>query len=102
MFARTYAPAQVPEAVKAWQGDLQAKKRAKVAAAIADPSVNPELFEEGWEEALQREAGAPAPQATLTNGDADSGGLSSSSLVKTPAHDITPSGSEDEEDEEES
>lgn len=99
MFARTYAPAQVPEAVKAWQGDLQAKKRAKVAAAIADPSANPELFEEGWEEALQREAGAPAPEATLTNGDADSGGLLPFLLVKTPAHDITPLGSEEDEEE---
>ena len=70
MFARTYAPSKAPEAVKAWQSELQAKKRTKLAAAVADPSANPELFEEGWEEALQREAGAPAPEV---NGDSESG-----------------------------
>ncbi|OSC97980.1 coatomer beta [Trametes coccinea BRFM310] len=69
MFARTYAPSKAPEAVKAWRADLQAKNRTKLAAAVADPSENPELFEEGWEEALQREAGAPAPEAPLVNGD---------------------------------
>ena len=61
MFARTYAPSKVPEAVQAWRGELQAKKRTKLAAAVADPTANPELFEEGWEEALQHEASAPAP-----------------------------------------
>ena len=69
MFARTYAPSKVPEAVRAWRGDLQAKNRAKLAGAVADPSSNPEMFEEGWEEALQREASAPAPGAPLVNGD---------------------------------
>ena len=48
MFARTYAPNKVPEAVKAWRGDLQSKKREKLAATIADPIENPELFEE-WQ-----------------------------------------------------
>ena len=72
MFARTYAPSKAPEAVQAWRGDLEAKKRTKLAAAVADPTANPELFEEGWEEALQREASAPAPgaaSAPLVNGD---------------------------------
>ena len=59
MFARTYAPSKAPEAVQAWRGELEAKKRTKLAAAVADPSANPELFEEGWEEALQREGSAP-------------------------------------------
>ena len=69
MFARTYAPSRVPEAVQAWQTDLHAKNRAKLADAVADPTAHPEVFEEGWEEALQREASAPAPGAPLVNGD---------------------------------
>ena len=69
MFARTYAPSKVPEAVQAWQTDLHAKNRAKLADAVADPTAHPEVFEEGWEEALQREASAPAPGAPLVNGD---------------------------------
>lgn len=68
MFARTYAPSKAPEAVQAWQTDLHAKNRAKLADAIADPTAHPELFEEGWEGALQREASAPAPGAPLANG----------------------------------
>jgi len=31
------------------------KNRTKIADAIADPSINPELFEEDWAGALQRE-----------------------------------------------
>ena len=59
MFARTYAPSKAPEAVQAWQTDLHSKNRAKLADAIADPNAHPELFEEGWDGALRREAGAP-------------------------------------------
>ena len=70
MFARTYAPSKVPEAVQAWRGELQAKNRTKLAQSIAEPTANPELFEEGWDEALQREASAPASDAPLVNGDA--------------------------------
>ena len=76
LFARTYAPryihisitflfclsrscvihsSQAPKAVQAWKSELISKKRTKVAATIADPSSNPELFEEGWEEVLARE-----------------------------------------------
>ncbi|KAI0076912.1 coatomer beta [Panus rudis PR-1116 ss-1] len=55
LFARTYAPSAVPEVVKVWKGELEEKKRGKIARRIADPSENPELFEEGWEEALKRE-----------------------------------------------
>lgn len=68
-FARTYAPTKAPEAIRAWRADLEAKKRTKLANAVADPTVNPELFEEGWEEALQRETSALAPGAPLINGD---------------------------------
>lgn len=55
MFARTYAPSKVPEVVDAWRGELKTKGRTKIAAGIADPRENPELFEEGWEDALERE-----------------------------------------------
>ena len=48
-------PSQAPKAVQAWKSELTSKKRTKVAATIADPSSNPELFEEGWEEVLARE-----------------------------------------------
>ena len=65
MFARTYAPSEAPEAVQAWRAELQSKNRTKLAGAVADPSVNPELFEEGWDEALQHESRAPAPGAPL-------------------------------------
>lgn len=58
----------MPAAVQAWRAELQAKNRTKLAAAVADPASNPEMFEEGWEEALQREAAAPAPGAPLVNG----------------------------------
>ncbi|KAF8876230.1 coatomer protein [Mucidula mucida] len=56
LFARTYAPSQVSKAVDAWQGDLKSKDRPKVAASIAHPGTNPELFEEGWEQALAKES----------------------------------------------
>jgi coatomer subunit beta' len=73
LFARTYAPryvsylhshclfffltsySQAPKAVQAWKSELISKKRTKLAGTIADPSLNPELFEEGWEEVLARE-----------------------------------------------
>ena len=45
---------QAPKAVEAWKSGLTLKK---IAATIADPSLNPELFEEGWEEVLAREVG---------------------------------------------
>ena len=55
MFARTYVPAKIPEAVQAWKGELENKKRSKLAAAIADPVEHPELFEEGFKDAVTRE-----------------------------------------------
>jgi len=55
----------VPEAVDAWRGELQTKNKGKIAGSIAHPSVNGELFEEGWEEALAREVAGTAD----VNGD---------------------------------
>ncbi|KAI0940343.1 hypothetical protein AcV5_001477 [Taiwanofungus camphoratus] len=70
MFARTYVPSKVSEAVHAWRTDLQEKGRPKLSSAIAHPAENPELFEEGWDQALERERGGQ-PQPTsppLVNG----------------------------------
>ncbi|KAF8810058.1 hypothetical protein BYT27DRAFT_7240885 [Phlegmacium glaucopus] len=50
LFNRTYAPSQAPNTVQA--SELTSKSRTKIAAIIADPYSNPELFEEGWEEVL--------------------------------------------------
>ncbi|KAG7447824.1 coatomer protein [Guyanagaster necrorhizus] len=57
LFARTYAPSQVPKAVNAWQADLKTKNRPKIAASVAHPEENADLFEEGWEDALTKESG---------------------------------------------
>ena len=72
MFARTYAPSKVPDAVDAWRAELKTKGRTKLAAAVAHPGENPELFEEGWEGALARERGEapPPPPEPLVNGTA--------------------------------
>ncbi|KAF7968238.1 hypothetical protein HWV62_31569 [Athelia sp. TMB] len=53
LFARTYAPSNVPKAVNAWRDDL--KTRPKIAAGIAHPTENADLFSEGWSGALERE-----------------------------------------------
>ncbi|KAJ7203291.1 coatomer WD associated region-domain-containing protein [Mycena pura] len=50
LFARTYAPSQVPKAVVAWHADLEAKKRPKIAATVAHPKNHADLFEKGWED----------------------------------------------------
>jgi coatomer subunit beta' len=75
LFARTYAPRFVPrhsllfsvcrlnlhsqasKAVDAWHAELEAKKRPKIAASVAHPTNNADLFEEGWEDALALEQG---------------------------------------------
>jgi len=46
---------QAPKAVDAWRGELQNKSRPKIAASVAHPDVNADLFEEGWGDALVRE-----------------------------------------------
>ncbi|PCH40710.1 coatomer beta' subunit [Wolfiporia cocos MD-104 SS10] len=66
MFARAHAPSKVPEAVQAWRTELKTKP--KLASAIAHPADNPELFEEGWEEALAREQGAETQPSPHVNG----------------------------------
>lgn len=52
----------MPKTVGIWKEDLVAKNRKRLADAIADPSTNPELFEESWEEALAREAKLVTPK----------------------------------------
>lgn len=68
MFARTYAPSKVPDAVDAWRAELKTKGRTRLAAAVAHPGENPELFEEGWEGALGREQALQEPSELLANG----------------------------------
>ena len=54
---------EVPRAVDAWRTELRTKNRAKTAASIAHPGENGVLFEEGWEDALGREAELRVPRA---------------------------------------
>lgn len=52
--------------------------RTKIADTIASPTTNPEVFEEGWDAALEKEAAAlklspeasPAAATETVNGDA--------------------------------
>ncbi|KAK0190304.1 coatomer protein [Armillaria mellea] len=69
LFARTYTPSQVPKAVDAWQADLKTKNRPKIAASVAHPSTNADLFEEGWKDALAKESdsGAGSQNAVLVD-----------------------------------
>ena len=71
IFARTYAPryvpyrphqvhlllcfSQVPKVVETWREDLTSKNRQKLAARIASPNEQPDVFEEGWEGVLEAE-----------------------------------------------
>ena len=76
LFARTYAPSQVSQLVTKWRAELESTNRHKqneIAASIADPTTNGDLFEEGWSAALEKEAAAraaaPAPRKKAsTNG----------------------------------
>ena len=61
---------QVPRVVDTWRNDLKAKGRSKLATAIASPSENASLFEEGWEEALKRETGSLSTADIAVNGNA--------------------------------
>ena len=58
IFARTYAPSKIPEAVTAWKAELKGKGKSKIADSVADPTEHPELFEEGWKDAVAKEEGA--------------------------------------------
>ncbi|PLW32313.1 hypothetical protein PCANC_20471 [Puccinia coronata f. sp. avenae] len=55
LFARTYAPSQVPKAVERWKSSLEESGKSKVAMKLANPEEHPDLFDEGWSEALERE-----------------------------------------------
>jgi len=65
LFARTYAPSLVPQTVDLWRSELRNKNKPKIAASVAHPGENPELFEEGWEEALGREEEVRATRGTV-------------------------------------
>lgn len=74
LFARTYAPSQAGGIVKQWKTSLAANKRAKqraIAKSLADPTTDPDMFEEGWGEALslEREVSVAA-EGNLSNGSA--------------------------------
>lgn len=59
LFARSYAPSRVPEAVVQWKASLKESKRSKqdaIASSLGDPNTDPNAFEEGWREALRKEA----------------------------------------------
>lgn len=55
-------------AVTQWRSSLAAGGKKKLATAIADPSENAELFEEGWEAALARERGETVEKHPIVNG----------------------------------
>lgn len=63
LFARTYAPSQVSRVVKAWKADLESKKKGKIAAGLADPEEDEELFGEQWAEALALEKDGAAQKS---------------------------------------
>ncbi|EIN11093.1 coatomer beta' subunit [Punctularia strigosozonata HHB-11173 SS5] len=67
LFARTYAPSQAAAATDAWKSELKSKNRSKIAASIASPAENEDIFEEGWADALSREEAIHAK----TNGTSD-------------------------------
>jgi len=74
LFARTYAPSQASKAVDAWHAELEAKKRPKIAAGVAHPSKNADLFEEGWEDALALEQGQE-PSSPASRGMSEGDGV---------------------------
>ncbi|KAG8828474.1 hypothetical protein FRB91_002821 [Serendipita sp. 411] len=57
LLARTYAPSCVPKALQSWRIELESKGKSKTAGLLADPSrgQDSELFQEGWDTALERE-----------------------------------------------
>jgi len=51
----TFAFSQVPKVVETWRDDLTSKNRPKLAARIASPNEQPDVFEEGWKDILEVE-----------------------------------------------
>lgn len=45
----------MPKVVETWREDLNSKNRPKLAARIASPNEQPDVFEEGWEDVLEAE-----------------------------------------------
>lgn len=59
LFARSYAPQYASALVKEWKQSWKESKRSKqdaIANSIADPETDPNVFEEGWSQALEKEA----------------------------------------------
>ncbi|KAF8498938.1 coatomer beta [Hysterangium stoloniferum] len=77
LFARTYAPSQVPKAVKAWKTGLVSAGKKKISDVIADPRENADLFEEGWENALVQERQVGGPAVNGVNGGGSERGAKS-------------------------
>ena len=75
LLARTYAPSRMGKAVDAWRGELEKKGRTKVGRLIADPLRGEErgLFEEGWEEVLEREEKVVGREMNGVHIDIDTG-----------------------------
>ena len=55
--ARTYAPSQASTVVSKWKEALIKEGKGKIAKSIADPEVDGDMFEEGWQSVLARENG---------------------------------------------
>ena len=51
----TFTSSLVPSVVETWREDLISRNRPKLAARIASPSEQPNVFEEGWEDVLEAE-----------------------------------------------
>lgn len=59
LFARSHLPTRVPAIVTEWKTSLRETKRSKqdaIASSLGDPSTDPDAFEEGWQQALHKEA----------------------------------------------
>lgn len=67
-FLSSFPSSLVPQTVDVWRAELRSKNKPKVAASVAHPIENMDLFEEGWEEVLGREEEIRA--AYEVNGDA--------------------------------
>lgn len=85
LFARTYAPSLVPGIVEQWKTELGKSKRGKqkkLAECLGDPQLQPEAFEEGWEDVLSLEKELRGQQV---NGEASLLGEDGSSSSLPPA-----------------
>lgn len=67
VFLFSISSSLAPQVVDGWRAELRKKNKPKVAASVAHPIENTDLFEEGWEEALNREQETRAARGV--NGD---------------------------------